>query len=85
MQVSHKFGIVYLVTKMGFIHLYDLESGTCIYMNRISSETMFVTADYEQTSGVVGINKKGQVNESKVEEYMAIHTNYHHAGPLCLS
>jgi clathrin heavy chain len=35
-------------------------------MNRISSETMFVTADYEQTSGVVGINKKGQVNDNKL-------------------
>ncbi|KAI8884708.1 clathrin heavy chain [Backusella circina FSU 941] len=68
MQVSHKFGIVYLVTKMGFIHLYDLESGTCIYMNRISSETMFVTADYEATSGVIGINKKGQVLSVSLDE-----------------
>jgi clathrin heavy chain len=33
MQVSKKHGIVYLITKYGFIHLYDLESGTCVYMN----------------------------------------------------
>ncbi|KAJ3764609.1 hypothetical protein FB446DRAFT_612353, partial [Lentinula raphanica] len=33
-DVSKKHGIVYLVTKYGFIHLYDLESGACVYMNR---------------------------------------------------
>lgn len=62
MQISHKYGIIFLVTKMGFIHLYDLETGTCIYMNRISSETIFVTAEYDPTSGIIGVNKKGQVS-----------------------
>jgi clathrin heavy chain len=62
MQISHKYGVIFLVTKMGFIHLYDLESGTCIYMNRISSETIFVTAEYDATSGIIGVNKKGQVS-----------------------
>ncbi|KAH9840094.1 uncharacterized protein C8Q71DRAFT_721850 [Rhodofomes roseus] len=33
-DVSQKHGIVYLITKYGFIHLYDLQSGACIYMNR---------------------------------------------------
>lgn len=62
MQISHKYGVIFLVTKMGFIHLYDLETGTCIYMNRISSETIFVTAEYDLTSGIIGVNKKGQVS-----------------------
>lgn len=62
MQISHKYGVIFLVTKMGFIHLYDLESGSCIYMNRISSETIFVTAEYDPTSGIIGVNKKGQVS-----------------------
>jgi clathrin heavy chain len=67
MQISHKYGVIFLVTKMGFIHLYDLESGTCIYMNRISSETIFVTAEYDPTSGIIGVNKKGQVSMMCVE------------------
>lgn len=33
----------------------------CIYMNRISAETIFVTAPHEATSGIIGVNKKGQV------------------------
>jgi len=53
--------VIYLITKYGYIHLYDLESGVCIYMNRISAETIFVTAPHEATSGIIGVNKKGQV------------------------
>jgi clathrin heavy chain len=68
MQVSAKHGIVYLVTKFGFIHLYDLESGQCIYMNRISGETIFTTAEFEQLNGIIGVNRKGQVLSVSVDE-----------------
>lgn len=68
MQVSKKHGVVYLVTKYGFIHLYDLESGACVYMNRISGETIFVTAEHEATNGIIGVNKKGQVLSVNVDE-----------------
>jgi clathrin heavy chain len=61
MQISGKYDIIFLVTKFGFIHLYDLETGTCIYMNRISGDTIFATADYSPTSGLIGVNRKGQV------------------------
>jgi len=68
MQVSKRHGIVYLVTKYGFIHLYDLESGACIYMNRISGETIFVTAEHQTSNGIIGVNKKGQVLSVDVDE-----------------
>ncbi|THH15617.1 hypothetical protein EW146_g4889 [Bondarzewia mesenterica] len=68
MQVSKKHGIVYLATKYGFIHLYDLESGACIYMNRISGETIFVTCEHEATNGILCINRKGQVLSVSVDE-----------------
>ncbi|TID27777.1 clathrin heavy chain [Venturia nashicola] len=68
MQVSHKYKIIYLVTKYGFIHLYDLETGTCMFMNRISSETIFVTAPDAQSQGIVGVNRKGQVLSVSVDE-----------------
>ncbi|KEI41487.1 uncharacterized protein L969DRAFT_58574 [Mixia osmundae IAM 14324] len=68
MQVSKRYGIAYMVTKYGFIHLYDLESGACIYMNRISGDTIFVTAEHEATSGIIGVNRKGQVLSVSVDE-----------------
>ncbi|KAG8122648.1 putative Clathrin heavy chain protein [Naja naja] len=60
MQISEKHDVVFLITKYGYIHLYDLETGTCIYMNRISGETIFVTAPHEATAGIIGVNRKGQ-------------------------
>ncbi|TFY72317.1 hypothetical protein EVG20_g697 [Dentipellis fragilis] len=68
MQVSKKHGIVYLATKYGFIHLYDLESGACIYMNRISGETIFVATEHEATNGILCVNRKGQVLSVSVDE-----------------
>lgn len=64
-QVSAKHNVVFLITKYGYIHLYDLETGTCIYMNRISGETIFVTAPHEATSGIIGVNRKGQVRANQ--------------------
>eukprot|EP01116_Phalansterium_solitarium_P013913 TRINITY_DN3136_c0_g1_i1.p1 TRINITY_DN3136_c0_g1~~TRINITY_DN3136_c0_g1_i1.p1 ORF type:complete len:1727 (-),score=785.73 TRINITY_DN3136_c0_g1_i1:319-5382(-) len=61
MQISEKYNIIYLVTKLGFFHMFDLETGTCIYRNRISSDTIFTTALYRPTGGIIGIDKKGQV------------------------
>ena len=72
MQVSQRFSIIYLVTKYGFIHLYDLETGTCIFMNRISSETIFTTTTHEATSGIIAVNRKGQVLSVSVDENQII-------------
>ena len=72
MRVSKKHGIVYLVKKYGVIHLYDLESGACVYMNRISGETIFVTGKHEATNGIIGVNKKGQVLSVNVDEQTII-------------
>ncbi|VDN52328.1 unnamed protein product [Dracunculus medinensis] len=68
MQASSKQGIVYLVTKYGYVHLYDIETAVCIYMNRISSETIFVTAEYTITEGIIGVNRKGQVLSVSIDE-----------------
>lgn len=55
-----------MITKYGYIHLYDIESGTCIYMNRISGDTIFVTAPHEASNGIIGVNRKGQVRTNDV-------------------
>ncbi|XP_005091567.1 clathrin heavy chain 1 isoform X2 [Aplysia californica] len=68
MQTSNKHGMVFLVTKYGYIHMYDIETGTCIYMNRISADTIFVTAAHEASDGIIGVNRKGQVLSVSVEE-----------------
>ncbi|KAL9057613.1 MAG: hypothetical protein Q9162_002228 [Coniocarpon cinnabarinum] len=68
LQVSQRYSVAYVVTKYGFIHLYDIESGTCLFMNRISNETIFVTTADSESAGMVGINRKGQVLSVSVDE-----------------
>ena len=68
MECSDKYKMVYMFTKFGYVHLYDLESGVCIYMNRVSAETIFVSTKKESNSGIVGINRKGQVLSITVNE-----------------
>ncbi|CAG0919676.1 unnamed protein product [Notodromas monacha] len=68
MQVSSKYDVIYLITKYGYIHVYDIESGVCIYMNRISSDTIFVTCPHESTGGIIGVNRKGQVLSVTIDE-----------------
>ena len=68
MQSSTKFDVFYLITKYGYIHIYDVDSGTCIFMNRISADTIFVTAPHDATSGIIGVNRKGQVLSVTIDE-----------------
>lgn len=68
MQSSPKFDVFYLITKYGYIHIYDVDTGTCLFMNRISADTIFVTAPHESTSGIIGVNRKGQVLSVTIDD-----------------
>lgn len=61
LQALNKYGIIYILTKYGFIHLYDIETGTNLFVNRISSDTVFTAAAYNEGTGIIAINKAGQV------------------------
>jgi clathrin heavy chain len=41
-------------------------------MNRISGETIFVTAEHELSHGIIGVNKKGQVLSVNIDEQTII-------------
>lgn len=48
-----------MIIKYGYIYLYDIEIGICIYMNRISGDIIFVIVLYEVIFGIIGVNRKG--------------------------
>ncbi|KAF8210229.1 armadillo-type protein [Mycena galopus ATCC 62051] len=43
-----------------------------MYVNHISGETIFVTAEHKATNGIVGVNKKGQVLSVNLDEQTII-------------
>ena len=75
LQVSNRYSLAFMLTKFGYIHTFDLESGKLIYMNRISESPVFATAPHTETGGIVGVNRKGQVlvfglDASRIVEYV---------------
>jgi clathrin heavy chain len=80
LQVSSKLSVAYLLTKYGYIHAFDLESGKLIYANRISESPVFVSTSHRETGGLIGINRRGQVlvfaiDPPLVVEYILRETN----------
>ncbi|OMJ15847.1 Clathrin heavy chain 1 [Smittium culicis] len=65
-QTSSKYGTAYLVTKYGFLHVYFIETGACIYSTRISGDTVFVST--KSNDGILCINRKGKALLTKINE-----------------
>ncbi|EIE26635.1 clathrin heavy chain [Coccomyxa subellipsoidea C-169] len=68
MQISEKYGLVYVITKLGLLFVYDLQTATAVYRNRISPDPIFLTASSASTGGFYAINRRGQVLLATVNE-----------------
>eukprot|EP00899_Mesostigma_viride_P007084 jgi/Mesvir1/16377/Mv18122-RA.4 len=80
MQVSPKYGVLYVITKLGLLFIYDLETATAVYRNRISSDPIFATCDAPSTGGFYAINRRGQVlmctiNEQTIVPFVSTQLN----------
>ncbi|CAG8487828.1 10740_t:CDS:2 [Diversispora eburnea] len=67
-QVSKKYYIIFLLTKNGYIQLFDLETGMCIYVSRVSPTTIFTSVPEEIDGGIVGVNRSGQILSIDIDE-----------------
>ncbi|XP_031382114.1 clathrin heavy chain 1-like isoform X1 [Punica granatum] len=68
MQVSQRYGLIYVITKLGLLFVYDLETATAVYRNRISPDPVFLTAEASSVGGFYAINRRGQVLLATVNE-----------------
>ncbi|KAL6838207.1 hypothetical protein ACP4OV_031969 [Aristida adscensionis] len=68
MQVSQKYGLIYVITKAGLLFVYDLETVTAVYRNRISPDPIFLTAESSSTGAFYAINRRGQVLHATVND-----------------
>lgn len=57
LQISERFGLVYVVTKLGLLFVYDLETATAVYRNRISPDPIFLACSSDSTGGIMAINR----------------------------
>jgi clathrin heavy chain len=62
MAIDQKDEIAFLLTKMGYVYLFDLHSGKTIYRAKVTPDTVFVTCPQPSTGAVFAITvRKGQV------------------------
>ena len=66
---SAKHQMLFLITRMGYLYMFDVHTGQMIYCNRISMETVFASAEDPSNGGVLGVTrKKGSVLSICVNE-----------------
>jgi clathrin heavy chain len=62
LAVDQKDEIAFMLTKLGFVYLFDMHSGKTIYRAKITQDTVFVTCPQHSTGAIFGITvRKGQV------------------------
>lgn len=74
-NVSKKNNLVFLISKLGYLYLFDVFSGKPVYRARITTDTVFASTDHVASGGVLGITRRGQVlhvgiNESQLVPYI---------------
>ncbi|KAI5415206.1 hypothetical protein KIW84_040594 [Lathyrus oleraceus] len=60
--------LIYVITKLGLLFVYDLETATAVYRNRISPDPIFLTPEATSVGGFYAINRRGQVLLATVNE-----------------
>ena len=68
MQVSPKYGMLFMVTKFGYFFMFEASRGALIYRQRITDQLVFCAVRNMSTDGMICINKAGQVFSINVEE-----------------
>jgi len=67
-QDSPKYGVVFIITKMGFLYMYECSSACLLYRTKITDQLCFVSTRNNNTDGMIVINKIGQIFSINVDE-----------------
>ncbi|CAK8987762.1 Clathrin heavy chain 1 [Durusdinium trenchii] len=64
-----KHDILYMITKKGYLYLFDIHTASLVFCNRITTDTVFVSCPMRDGSGVLGVTSgTGQVLQVAVNE-----------------
>jgi clathrin heavy chain len=58
---SEKYGLAYVISKMGLLFVYDVQNLTAVYRQRISADPVFLACAAPSTGGVYAITRRGSV------------------------
>ncbi|CAK0821327.1 unnamed protein product [Prorocentrum cordatum] len=68
LHLSEKHGVIFMITKAGYLFVFDAATASMLVRTRVSQETIFISTGSTQTGGCIFVNRKGQVMSVKVNE-----------------
>jgi clathrin heavy chain len=68
MQAVEKYGVIFVVTKMGYFYIYEVSQSVLLYRQRVTDSLIFVATKNPNTDGMICINKAGQVLSINIDE-----------------
>lgn len=68
MYIAPNDDIIYMITKMGFLFLFDIHTGKPLFRNRVSQDTVFASCQHSETNGMLGLTRKGQVLQFSINK-----------------
>lgn len=68
LHLSEKHGVVFMITKAGFLFMFDVATATMLVRTRVSQDTIFISTSSCLSGGCVFVNRKGAVMTVKVNE-----------------
>jgi len=66
--VAEKYGILYIITKFGFIYIYELTTNQQIFKTRISNQPIFVAVKNFANDGILALNEDGCLLGGMIDE-----------------
>ena len=67
-QDSPRYGVVFVITKLGFMYMYEASTAALLYRQKITDQLCFVSTRNTNTDGMIIINRAGQIFSVNVEE-----------------
>ncbi|CAE8585594.1 unnamed protein product [Polarella glacialis] len=67
-EFCEKHGVIFMVTKAGFLLMFDVATAAMLMRTRVSQDSVFISVGSSLTGGLIFINRKGTVTSVKVNE-----------------
>jgi clathrin heavy chain len=59
MQTVDRYGVVFVITKFGYLYIYEIANAVLLFRQRITDSLIFVATKNPNTDGMICINKAG--------------------------
>ena len=68
MHMISGYGVIIMITKQGYLYLFETTDGNMIYRTRLCEDTVFVTSKNNRGDAVLTVNRRGQVIGISIEQ-----------------